>query len=185
MTTTEETTIPGTVVLTLTINVGDAAALIDAGRRSVTRDLHLDWPAGGRIPDVLGDEVGPSGITPDALEAIQSPDQAVVDLVVEALVRCYRPHGPEGGYLDDLAGALGEFDIIDRAWIPAVPGELSECAECGEEIQLVGATWLHTDRYDGTRTFDAATYCRDDDGSSFAADVATPTPATPPRKVPT
>lgn len=167
MTTTPEP-VAGTVVVTLTIAVPDAVALIAAGRRSVTRDLVTYWPPGSRAGD--------HQVTPDAVEAIQSPDQAVVDLVVEAIARCYQPANVGPAYLDDLEPVLGDMDVLNREWIPATPGELSTCVECGEEIQLVGASWVHTDRYDGTRTLDDAAFCQDDDGSSFAANMAAPTP---------
>jgi hypothetical protein len=74
------------VEITLRVDVDDAEALIAAGKRSTARDGPTDW-----------EPAQPSPAADDPGNIIDGPAQAVVDLLMEGLVRCFQPlsHDPD------------------------------------------------------------------------------------------
>jgi hypothetical protein len=101
----------GTVQVTVRFTVSDADALLDAGRRSVARD-GIDWQPGQ--PSPVADD--PDGI-------IDTPAQAVVDLLIEGLVRCFRPFDHSAAPLVDQVRGLEDMEWGARSWTPAEPKE--------------------------------------------------------------
>jgi len=103
----------GHVILSLRFDIDDAEAATTAGRRSYARDLRAELPPPGsdlELPD-------------DADVVIDGPAQAVVDLLVEAWNRCYRPAGPvglgqaTGGPLIDPVDSIDWGDVIAKSYL--------------------------------------------------------------------
>jgi hypothetical protein len=94
----------GTVQVHLIVPVDDADALIRAGRRSIARD-HQPWQFG---------QPSPAAEDPDGI--IDSPAQAIVDLLMEAFVRCYGYNGATP--LVDPVGGIADLQWGDRTWTP-------------------------------------------------------------------
>ncbi len=95
----------GHVMLNIRIDVSDAEAFVQAGRRSYGRDL-----AGYSVGTV-------PAIPDDAEEIIPDPGQAAADLLVEAWVRCYMPytsHGP----LIEVVDSAEWGDVDNKGWFP-------------------------------------------------------------------
>lgn len=94
----------GMIELTLWVHVDDAAALIEAGKRSVARDDHPTWQVGQPSPPA--DD--PHGI-------IDSPAQAMVDLLMEALVRCFG-YNAATALVDKVAG-IADLEWSVKTWV--------------------------------------------------------------------
>ncbi len=98
--------VSGHVMLSIRISMHDAAALIEAGRRSYARDL-ARWRPGMATPPLPA----------DAAAIIADPARAAADLLVEALVRCYMPYS--NVVIESLAGIMELGDIDGSDWYPA------------------------------------------------------------------
>lgn len=96
----------GHVMVNLRIDVSDAAALIEAGRRSVARDLSTWMPH------------FPAPITFECREIITEPAQAVVDLLVEAWARCYRGYTAHPAFIEVIDCAEWG-DVDNKEWYPS------------------------------------------------------------------
>lgn len=100
-------------MLNIRISVHDAAALIEAGRRSYARDLGW-WRPGMPVPPLPA----------DAATVIDVPASAARELLIEAFVRCYMPYS--GRLLESLAGIAEFGDVDGKEWYPADEPEPTE-----------------------------------------------------------
>lgn len=99
----------GVVELTLRVDVSDAAALIEAGQRSIARDDHPTWEVG---------QPSPAAADPDGI--IDSPAQAMVDLLLEGLVRCFGYNGTTA-LVDQVAG-IADLAWTVKSWVEGADG---------------------------------------------------------------
>jgi len=100
----EEAKTAGVIDITLRVLVGDAAALIAAGRRSVARDNH-GWDLGQPLPPAE-----------DPDQVIDGPAQAMVDLLMEGMVRCFRPMVTAPDPLVDKVTGIEDMQWGERTW---------------------------------------------------------------------
>jgi hypothetical protein len=94
----------GVVEITLRVDVSDAAALIEAGQRSIARDNHPTWEVG---------QPSPTADDPDGI--IDSPAQAIVDLLMEGLVRCFGYNGAAA--LIDKVASVADLEWTVKTWV--------------------------------------------------------------------
>lgn len=103
-----EDTTRGIVDLHVRLYVDDAAALLDAGRRSTARDS--GWEPGRPVPDA-----------DDPDEVIANPADAAMELLIEGFYRCFRPMClPEiksHGLVDQVHG-IEDISWGQRVWTP-------------------------------------------------------------------
>jgi hypothetical protein len=98
----------GVVEITLRVDVDDAEALIAAGKRSTARDGPTDWEPGQ-----------PSPAADDPGNIIDGPAQAVVDLLMEGLVRCFQPLSHDPDPLVDKVDGIADISWAEKRWTPA------------------------------------------------------------------
>jgi hypothetical protein len=116
----------GVAELHLRVPVGDAEALVAAGKRLIARDNHPTWQVGQ--PSPAADD--PEGI-------IDSPAQAIIDLLMEGFVRCFGYNGATP-LVDQVIG------IEDMQWGRRIWTEDPDEARWSREEPQVGDTerWL-------------------------------------------